>query len=114
MVMNVEVETASSGSVRVSWDSLNIPEITGYIVYYNQKGSTDFINVTVPTNSAVIDGLMNNVEYQFQVAAIADHDGAVIIGERSAVATQTEISGLLLQLGVLVSQNNQAMNIDYP
>ena len=98
MVMNVEVETASSGSVRVSWDSLDIPEITGYIVYYNQKGITDFMNVTVPTNSrsVVIGGLMSNVEYQFQVAAVADYDGAVIIGEKSAVATWTKISGLLL------------------
>ena len=36
MVMNVEVEVVSASSVRVSWDSLDIPEITGYIVYYSQ------------------------------------------------------------------------------
>ena len=32
--MNVVVEIASDTSVRVSWDSVDIPEITGYTVYY--------------------------------------------------------------------------------
>ena len=81
--MNVEVEVISAGSVKVSWDCLDIPEITGYIVYYNQTGNTQSVNVTSSTNSVLIDGLMNNVEYQFQVAAIAELDGDVVIGVRS-------------------------------
>ena len=96
MVMNVEVEVISAGSVRVSWDSLDIPEITCYIVYYSQTGNTQSVNVTTSTNSVVIDGLMSNVEYQFQVAAIAELDGERFIGERSilnsmSIATLTTI-----------------------
>ena len=83
--MNVVVEVVSAGSVRVSWDCLIIPEITGYIVYYSQTGNTQSMNVTTSTNSVLIDGLMNNVEYQFQVAAIAELDGDVLVGERSVL-----------------------------
>ena len=83
MVKNVEVEVVSAGSVGVSWDSLDIPGIMGYIVYYSQTGNTQSVNVTSSTNSVVISGLMNNVEYQFQVAAIVELNGEVVVGERS-------------------------------
>ena len=88
LVMNVEVEVVSDTSVRVSWDSLDIPEITGYTVYYNQtanrkRPSEESITVPSSDNSVVIEGLLNNVEYQFQVAAIAEVDGDVIVGQRS-------------------------------
>ena len=83
MVINVEVEVVSAGLVRVSWNALDIPEITGYIVYYSQTGNTQSVNVTSSANSVLIDGLINNVEYQFQVAAIAELNGDVAIGERS-------------------------------
>ena len=86
--MNVEVEVISDSSVRVSWDSVDIPEITGYIVYYSQTGnrkrqSEESITVPSSDNSVVIEGLLNNVEYQFQVVAIAELDGDVIMGQRS-------------------------------
>ena len=85
---NVEVEVVSDTSVRVSWDSVDIPEITGYTVYYNQTGnrkrqSEESITVPISDNSVVIEGLLNNVEYQFQVAAIAEVDGETIVGQRS-------------------------------
>ena len=88
LVMNVEVEIVSDTSVRVSWDSIDIPEITGFIVYYKQTGnrkrqSEESITVPSSDNSVVIEGLLNNVEYQFQVVAIAELDGDVIIGQRS-------------------------------
>ena len=88
LVMNVEVEVVSDTSVRVSWDSVDIPEITGYTVYYNQTGnrkrqSEESITVPSSDNSVVIEGLLNNVEYQFQVVAIAELDGDVIMGQRS-------------------------------
>ena len=84
MVVNVEVEVVTDMSVRVSWDLLDISEITGYIVYYSQKENTQSVNVTNSTNSAEIGGLMSNyTEYQFQVAAVAELDGYVVIGERS-------------------------------
>ena len=86
--MNVVVEIVSDTSVRVSWDSVDIPEITGYTVYYSQTGnrkrqSEESITVPSSDNSVVIEGLLNNVEYQFQVVAIAELDGDVIIGQRS-------------------------------
>ena len=95
LVMNVEVEVVSDTSVRVSWNSVDIPEITGYTVYYNQTGnrkrqSEESITVPSSDNSVVIEGLLNNVEYQFQVAAIAELDGDVIVGQRSTHKT-TEV-----------------------
>ena len=86
--MNLELEIVSDTSVRVSWDSVDIPEITGYTVYYSQTGSRkrqSEESITVPSsdNSVVIEGLLNNVVYQFQVAAIAELDGDVIVGQRS-------------------------------
>ena len=85
---NVVVEIVSDTSVRVSWDSVDIPEITGYTVYYSQTGnrkrqSEESITVPSSDNSVVIEGLLNNVEYQFQVVAIAELDGDVIMGQRS-------------------------------
>ena len=87
-MLNVEVEVVSDTSVRVSWDSVDIPEITGYTVYYSQTGSRkrqSEESITVPSsdNSVVIEGLLNNVEYQFQVVAIAELDGDVIMGQKS-------------------------------
>ena len=82
--MLINVEVVSVPSVRISWSSLQILDITGYMVSYVQTGITQSVNVTSSINSVVIDGLMNNVEYQFQVAAIAELlDGNVITGERS-------------------------------
>ena len=89
--MNVVVEVVSDTSVKVSWDSVDIPEITGYTVYYSQTGnrkrqSEESITVPSSDNSVVIEGLLNNVEYQFQVVAIAELDGDVIMGQRSVLS----------------------------
>ena len=85
--MNVVVETVSDSSVRVSWDSVDIPEITDYTVYYSQTGNRKRQSegsITVPSsdNSVVIEDL-SSAEYQFQVAAIAEVDGEMIVGQRS-------------------------------
>ena len=50
--------------------------------------------MTVPSsvNSVVIGNLVNNVEYQFQVAAIAKLDGVVFTGVRSnAVSKEIDV-----------------------
>ena len=96
LVMNVEVEIVSDTSVRVSWDNVDIPAITGYKIYYNQTGnrkrqSGESITVPSSDNSVVIEGLLNNVEYQFQVVAIAELDGDVIMGKRSILNNMTII-----------------------
>ena len=87
--MNVEVEIVSGNSLRVSWDTIDIPEVTGYIVYYSQTGEmvhTEEESATMVHSSVtalVITGLMNNVKYHFQVVAIAELDGDMVTGERS-------------------------------
>ena len=58
-------------------------------VYYSQTGnrkrqSTE-MSMDSTTNSVDIDGLDSNVEYQFQVVAIAVVNGQTIEGERSEV-----------------------------
>ena len=35
MVMNIRVEIETSSLARVSWDAINIPGISGYVVYYS-------------------------------------------------------------------------------
>ena len=94
--MNLVVEVVSDTSVRVSWDSVDIPEITGYTVYYSQtrsrkRQSEESITVPSSDNSVVIEGLLNNVEYQFQVVAIAELDGDVIMGQRSLLCNVEKI-----------------------
>ena len=61
VVMNVEVEISSATSVRVSWDRLDIPEITGYIVYYSQR-QRDIKHIFSLENSVIIDNLLSDVE----------------------------------------------------
>ena len=81
------LEVVSAISVQVTWDQLDIPEITRYIVYYSQTGNSEMIT-TVPgsENSVTIENLLTDVEYQFQVVAVAELDGDVIVGERSNVS----------------------------
>ena len=78
------LEVVSSTSIQVSWDRLDIPEITGYIVYYSQTENST--TVSDAENSVTIDNLLTNVEYQFQVVAVAELDGDVITGVRSNVS----------------------------
>ena len=101
MVTGVMVEQLTATSVRVSWDEIPVDGIT-YRVYYSQTGrqSEEFITVPSSDSSVVIEGLLNNVEYQFEVVAIAELDGDVIMGQRSmlivAFPTTVTNSGYLL------------------
>ena len=91
--MNVQVESVSDSSVRVSWEIINNSMITNYTVYYFLNVTEDYeaeVNesIIVPSsaNSVVIENLTESVitDYQFQVAATAEINGEVIMGERSA------------------------------
>ena len=70
MVINIMVMATSATSVRVSWDRLDIPEITGYIVYYSQTGNSEMITIETSVsvqssqNSVMIYNLLTNVEYR--------------------------------------------------
>ena len=85
MVMNVEVEIPSATSVKVSWDRLDIPEITGYIVYYSQRQTDITEHIFSHENYVTIDNLLTDVEYQFEVVAVAELDGDVITGDSERV-----------------------------
>ena len=74
VVTNVLVASVNATSVIVSWDRIDIMEITSYTVYYSAIGSmNDELNVTVPSsqNSVVIGNLQSGVEYRFVVDAVA-------------------------------------------
>ena len=109
MVVNVEVVIVSATSVRVSWDRLDIPEITGYIVYYSQTMNSEMDTNTEQSINAIIsviiDNLLTDVEYKFEVVAVAELDGNVTMGRRSenvtiyvppVTSTPTPIQGALV------------------
>ena len=81
--MNVHVESLS---VRVTWDRITtVQEITSYTVYYSsvqgrkrQSGNEGSVTVAASEDSADIVGLSANVQYQFQVVAIAMLGGHTI------------------------------------
>ena len=85
VVMNVEVEITSATSVRVSWDRHDIPEITGYIVYYSQRQRDITEHIFSHENSVIIDNLLTDVEYQFEVVAVAELDGDIVTGDSERV-----------------------------
>ena len=81
------LEVLSATSIRVSWDRLDISEITGYIVYYSQTGNSEMVTrVPSSENSVTIENLFTDMEYQFQVVAVAELNGDVVMGERSNVS----------------------------
>ena len=88
-MVTIMLEVLSATSIQVFWDRLDIPEITGYIVYYSQTGNSE-METTVPhsKNYETIENLLTDVEYQFQVVAVAELDGEsdAIMGERSNVS----------------------------
>ena len=89
------VRAVSTTSIQVTWDRLCTSEITGYKIYYRQSGKCEmdsteqYTTVTCSETSVTIDNLLTNVEYQFQVVAIA---GDTDVGERSNVSVSHTIS----------------------
>ncbi len=86
MVMNIRVEIVTSTSARVSWDAIDFPGISGYIVYYSLTGNRKRQaeqSVDVPGSSVttvLIEELGNGAEYQFTVVALANLNGDEITG----------------------------------
>ena len=93
MVARALVETLSDTSVNVSWESVTVPGIVRYTVYYrptDTMGRQSEQSVTVPSSesSVVIEDLMTGVEYLFQVVATAQLGLQVFAGERSLSTTR--------------------------
>lgn len=81
----------SDTSVRVSWDGIdNVPELTGYRVYYTQTGrQVEEMSVTISARqtSVVFVELVIYVEYQFQVVALAKLRGREFVGNKLGADT---------------------------
>ena len=88
-VTNIVVALITDALIQVSWDSVMLPELTGYIVYYSQIDPTRTVttersvNVSSSDTSARIENLIGNVQYQFEVVAVAELYGDVVTGQRS-------------------------------
>ena len=95
VVSKVLVQQLSPTSVRVTWQAIDVPELTGYTVYYSsvsgRKRQADEVAVEVPSTQSSIDitDLTSGVQYQFQVVAMAVLDGVTFVGMRSLVHDQS-------------------------
>ena len=86
-VLILELEIHSATSVNVSWERLDTSLITGYIVYYRpMENDGEELNVSSSENFVIINNLITGVEYQFQVAVVAEVNGNMVMGERSNVS----------------------------
>ena len=81
--MELLIET----SVKVSWNQFIANEIKEYTVYYRPSDSLEsksLVIVSSSESSVVIEDLVTNVVYQFQVAATAELGGETYLGELSS------------------------------
>ena len=88
--MDVIVYVLSDTSVQVSWDRLDSPGVRGYIVYYSQTENSDpeiSVNISSPKPPVTIDNLISSALYQFEVVAVAEVNGDVVIGQRSPTSS---------------------------
>ena len=103
MVPNIELEAVSASALLVTWDTLDLPELSHYVLYYSPTLNTGEVIETAITldHSAeyvLVRGLLQDVEYQFQLVAVADLTSVglgVVSGERvvpsvSALIVTTE------------------------
>ena len=87
-VQNVIVEVLTSTSVKVSWDKLDVQEITHYIIYYRQiakrkRQVETTVQVPATANSVVISNLTSSGHYVFEVEARLVIGEAIFVGPRS-------------------------------
>ena len=94
IVKNVRVKRLSPTAVRVLWNSVAIPEITGYIVYYSETKGKFELSITVDSSNTSVDieGLLENIKYHFWVAVIASVNGKEFVGELPQVFSENNIS----------------------
>ena len=101
--MNVIVAVLSDTAVQVRWDRLDIPEITGYIVYYSQTGNSEMetteqsVNISNSDTFVIIDNLIGLTLYQFEVVAVAELNGDAVIGQRSHISSIIGLPSTLIR-----------------
>ncbi len=88
-----DIEVVSDTSIRVSWDPITDPGISGYIILYTSTPHGSDIQQKNITSTeplpVLISGLSPGVEYQFQVQAVVEVDGEVFLGESSPIINAT-------------------------
>ena len=118
--MNFEVMVVSDKSVRVSWETPITTDYTvhGYAVFYSlvehMTDENGLVDIIGNANSVTVKNLTSDMEYQFQVAVLADVDGHVVMGERSTRTLINISVGDQVSVGdqaVAMSVGNQAVNI---
>ena len=87
-VQNVLVDVLTLTSIRVSWDRLDIPEITQYLVYYTQTAKMkrqveSLVQVPATASFVIINNLATDRQYLFAVQAQVFLDGTIVVGARS-------------------------------
>ena len=90
--MAIAVNTTA---VRVTWRTLEL-ELSYYTVLYSivgRGGTETFVTLSASETSVVVGGLAPGEEYMFQVVAVAEINGSIVEGERSAVAMATTLGG---------------------
>lgn len=99
--MNIQVQALSENAVNISWSKLRNPEIVQYIVYYkptaDMTSMEESANIPSENISIIVEGLMEDAEYQFQVAAVAVISEQEFIGLKSATVIFTLPSSNLPQ-----------------
>ena len=85
LVKILEIEVLSGTSIKVSWDRLETPEITRYVVYYRLTRNciSPSQNTTSSEDYLILNDLVEGAEYRFEVVAVAELHGEVVMGERS-------------------------------
>ena len=93
--MNVTARSLSPTSVEVAWVGSNVPELAQWVIYYSTSSAREMsVNVSAGNMSAVINGLRENAQYTFQVAAVIVENSRVVFGERRTAAMVEETSRL--------------------
>ena len=93
-VQNVLVGVLSLTSVILSWNRLDTPEITQYLIYYTQTAKRkrqveSLVQVPATACSVVISDLTSGRQYLFEVQAQVALNGIVIVGPKSEGNTVT-------------------------
>ena len=87
--------TVNATAVRVTWRALDL-ELSYYTVLYSGAGgggTERSITLSANETSVVVGGLAPGEEYMFQVVAVAEINGSIVEGGRSAVAMATTPGG---------------------
>ena len=92
------VTAVNATTVRVTWRALDL-ELSYYTVLYSGAGGggpEKSVTLSASETSVVVGGLVPSEEYMFRVVVVAEINGSIVEGEKSAVAMATTPGGKVL------------------